>query len=323
MWVHRRRSGSRYAAVVLRTLLSFMAIGLALFVADRALLGSGEDATPVVVTRERVDEIRATLLARIGREPDETEIARLIRAEVDDELLIRAARSQGFDLDDPVILRRLVQNMRFAGADPERSDADLFDEAVGLGMHRTDPVVRRRLVQRMRLLIEAQVQDPSDEAVRLRWERDREDYVRPERIRMTHLYFEADHADRAAILLEELVAGGVDPGDPAAVGEAFLLPSDQPLQSRRELGDRFGADFAARVFGLPDGRWSGPVPSAYGVHLVWVREREPTEVLPFDAVRDRVRYGLLAERRAEVLEGALAGLRARTPVRVADGAGPG
>ena len=46
-------------------------------------------------------------------------------------------------------------------------------------------------------------------------------------------------------------------------------------------------------------------------------------MLPFDAVRDRVRYGLLAERRAEVLEGALAGLRARPPVRVADGAGPG
>ena len=84
-----------------------------------------------------------------------------IRAEVDDELLYRKAKRLGFDRDDPVVQRRLVQNMRFAGADPERDAASLYAEALDLGMHESDPVVRRRLVQRMRLAIEAEALCPA------------------------------------------------------------------------------------------------------------------------------------------------------------------
>jgi hypothetical protein len=304
---------------VQRPLVSFIAIGLALFVADRALLRAGQDASPVVVTRERVDELRATIRAQTGREPGDAELAARIRAEVDDELLIREARSRGFDRDDPVIFRRLVQNMRFAGAADDRSDASLFEEAVDLGMHLSDPVVRRRLVQRMRLMAETlgAEAEPGDEEIRRRYERDWEEYVRPERVRITHLYFAGDREEEATRLLDRLVTEGALPGAPDAVGDAFLLSADQPLQTRRALGDRFGADFADGVFALPQGIWSGPLRSSYGLHLVWVHERVAAVPLPLEAVRDRVRYGLLAERRAESLERLLAALRARTDVVVA------
>ena len=64
--------------------------------------------------------------------------------------------TRGYERDDPVVFRRLVQNLRFAGAADSRGDPELFDEALALRMHESDPVVRRRLVSRMRLDLEAE-----------------------------------------------------------------------------------------------------------------------------------------------------------------------
>jgi parvulin-like peptidyl-prolyl isomerase len=323
---HLRPDGAPSPAIlraVLRSLAVFALLGLALFVADRQLLRASAGDEPIVIRAERVAELRRLATARSGREPRDEELAALLRAEVEDRLLLRAARELGLDRDDPVIFRRLVQNMRFAGAEDERTDASLFEEAVALGMDRSDPVVRRRLVQRMRLLIEARALavEPSEDELRARYEQDTGQHVRAARVRIKHLYFEASRRERAEQLLQQLAASGAGPDAPAAEGEPFLHPPSQPLQSQRQLADRFGPDFAAQVFGLPVGRWSGPVASAYGAHLVFVHQHLPEETLPFQQVRDSVRYALLAERRAEALASALAELRARVRVEVESGAG--
>ena len=308
---------------MLRPLAVFVVLGIALFAIDRGVLRGPTRAEPIVVSGERVAELRQLSRDRTGREPGGPQLAALIQAEVDDRLLIREARRLGMDRDDPVIFRRLVQNLRFAGADPERTDNSLFEEAIALGMDRSDPVVRRRLVQRMRLLIEARALalEPAEPELRERYTRDLALHTRPARVRMKQLYFEAAHATQATQLRERLAAEGAGAAAPSAEGEPFLHPPEQPLQSERELGQRFGPDFALAVFGLEKGVWSGPLPSAYGVHLVWVHERLPEEPLPFESVREPVRYALLAERREQALARALEVLRERTRVLVATESG--
>ena len=310
---------------MLRTLAVFVVLGAALFAFDRLLLRVPGEGELVVIPAQRLAELRRLAAARDGSPPGEAELAALIRAEVDDRLLLREARARGLDRDDPVIFRRLVQNLRFAGAPPERTDASLFEEAIALGMDRTDPVVRRRLVQRMQLMIEASAlaREPDEAELRARYERERDQHVRPAQVRITQLYFSAQHAARAPELLRQLRAEGAGADAATARSDPFLHPPEQPLQSQRDLADRFGSEFAEQVFALPVGRWSGPVPSAYGSHLVWVHERLPEQTLPFEQVRDPLRYGLLAERRAEALARVLDELRARVRVVVeSDGAGP-
>lgn len=308
---------------MLRTLAVFTLIGAALFALDRQWLRPAGDGELLVIPAERVRELRRLATAGDGAPPGPEQLAALIRAEVDDRLLLRAARERGLDRDDPVIFRRLVQNLRFAGAPPERSDASLFEEAIALGMDRSDPVVRRRLVQRMQLGIEAAAlgSEPDEAELRARYERERERHVRPERVRLRQLYFAAA-ASRAEQVRERLEARGEGPGAEVR-SEPFLHPAEQPLQTRRELGARFGAEFAERVFELPVGRWSGPVASAYGSHLVWVHERRPRETLSFEEVRDPLRYAVLAERREQALARALEELRAGVRVVVeTDEGGP-
>lgn len=305
---------------MLRTLAVFCAIGAALFALDRLWLRP-EPGGVLVVPAARVAELRQLATARGGLGSADVQLAALIRAEVDDQLLLREARARGLDRDDPVIFRRLVQNLRFAGAAPERTDASLFEEAIALGMDRSDPVVRRRLVQRMQLLIEAGAlaSEPDEAELRERYQHERDRLVRPARVRFRQIFF-GEREALATARLREL--GDAGPDAEVAGAEPFLHPSQQPLQSRRDLAERFGGDFAEQVFALPPGRWSGPVASAYGAHLVWVYEQRPEETPAFEEVRDPLRYALLAERREQALARALDALRARVRV-VVEGDGSG
>ena len=115
----------------------------------------------------------------------------------------------------------------------------------------------------------------------------------------------------------DLMFIGEAPGaDEDAQGEPFLHPPAQPPLSDQELALRFGADFAAALAPLPAGAWQGPIPSAYGQHLVYVVERTPAGLAPFERVREPVRLGFLAERRARVLAEELARMRAEVEVVV-------
>ena len=299
-----------------RSLLLFAGLGSALFAADRLWWGV-EPPAPIVIPAARVAALEAELARVLGRAPTDDELARALEPEVDDELLYREALTRGYDRGDPVVYRRLVQNLRFAGAAEDRDDAELFREATALGLQHSDVVVRRRLVQRMRFELEADGDaEPGDAALRAHFERNAAAYRSAARARFHQLYFAPERRADAERGLAERRASGAPPAPDAAHPDPFLYPPAQPSQTHAELADRFGDAFADGVFAAEPGAWHGPVPSAYGLHLVWVHEREPERPQRFDEVRERVRHELLAERRRAVLERRLAGLRDGVPVRV-------
>ena len=133
-------------------------------------------------------------------------------------------------------------------------------------------------------------------------------------MQIVHRYFARENAERVAAVLARIQGQGPEAGRDEA--DAFLHPPEQPPQSQRELMNRFGADFAEGVFALPAAAWGGPVPSAYGVHLVYVRERTEEEPLTFEEVRDQMRYGLLADRGAAALADVLATLREGVDIQI-------
>jgi hypothetical protein len=210
-----------------------------------------------------------------------------------------------------VVFRRLVQNLRFAGASAARDDAALFEEALAMRLHETDPVVRRRLAQRMRLDLEGEAPraEPDEAALRARYERHVAAYQSPARVRCTQLYFRGDRARAARALLAKLRADTAPSERALALGDPFLHGAEQPLQTRDELAGRFGSAFADGVFAAPPGAWSGPIPSSYGVHLVFVHEREEPRTLGFEEVRDTLRLEVIAEQRGAAFARGLGALR--------------
>lgn len=301
---------------VWRPVLQFLLLGAVLFAADR--LWSREEPAPVVIPAARVEAVRAELAAWQQRAPSEAELARALEGEIEEELLYREALRRGYDRGDPVVFRRLVQNLRFAGAAPERDDAELYREALEMGLHESDIVVRRRLVQRMRLDLEAAAlaEEPGEAELRAHFEAHRERYTSPARVAFQQAYYREERVEAAEQALAALRAADAPPEARPDGADPFLHSATQPSQSHEELAERFGAAFADAAFAAEPGRWSGPLPSAYGHHLVHVRERVPARALPFEEVRERVRLSLLGERRERALREGVAALRAEAEVRI-------
>ena len=186
------------------------------------------------------------------------------------------------------------------------ADEVLYRQALERGLDRGDALVRRRLVQKMRFILQGELtlEVPGDEDLEV-WVHDRPEAFRtPERRRFRHRFFDRDkRAAAGADAAAALAAGNMDkPGD-------VFHGHTGGLMTRQALTKLLGPEFAAAVFRLEPGRWSGPLTSARGSHLVYVEEVRPGEMPPFAAVRSRAREQWLREAEAEGLRRATLDLR--------------
>jgi peptidyl-prolyl cis-trans isomerase C len=188
----------------------------------------------------------------------------------------------------------------------------LYREALAIGLDQADLVVRRRLVQKMEVLALAQSPPIGDAAMMDYFLAHRDRYRLAETVSFAHAYFgTAARGDRAAA---DARAALHDPGLAAAVtaagiGDPPVVASPVTGETRHQVGDRFGADFAAVVFALEPGSWAGPVASAHGQHLVQVTEHAGGRLPEFAEVAGRVAADLDASRRTGAVDALYAWLR--------------
>jgi hypothetical protein len=179
-------------------------------------------------------------------------------------------------------------------------------------------IVRRRLAQKMAFASEdvAEIPEPDDTTLQAYRDRHKARYATPGRVAMRHLFFNQDRTgetpDAAAReALSQVSAGGSPMSDPS------LLPLTYADITDADLARDYGPEFAAAVRKAPVGAWTGPVVSAFGVHLVRVEARRPQEQPPLSEVRDVVLGAWMAERRQEANRAFRASLRKRYKVEIA------
>lgn len=190
----------------------------------------------------------------------------------------------------------------------------LYRRAVELGIDQNDTIVRRRLVQRMRFLLEdtSHIAAPSDTDLQAWLGQHPARFAAPERISFAHFFFsrggrgERLGAD-AQSALKELER------DPEASIEAdpFFRGSRFTGATPQEIARAFGPEFAAELAQIPLGRWSGPVKSAYGLHLVNLSERLRPTAADLDTVREAVERDWLQAEHARHNQEAVDALRRR------------
>jgi peptidyl-prolyl cis-trans isomerase C len=277
----------RIAGVLREPLLHFTLGGALLFAAYHYYAPTPPAAASheILVTPTQVAAFRRDLLQMNGRPATDAELSALVQEYVDDEVLYR--------------------------------------EAIALGLDRGDLVVHRRMEQKMRFLIEdtAHLAPATDAELSAYLDAHREDFDEPARVRLSQVFVSgdlhgADDARLAAQLRGDLIARAVTPAQAGGIGDAFPAGFDFDLLSQRELVRYFGADFAAAVMTLPVGVWSQPIPSIHGLHLVWIREREPVRRATLEQVRERVQYAFDRERRDRANAARLDELRARYRVEL-------
>jgi len=170
-----------------------------------------------------------------------------------------------------------------------------YREALRRGLDADDTVVRRRLVQKLEFLVQDMTPGAvSDEALEAYFAEHRDRYRLPERFTFEQRLYPTKQAAEAAL-------AKVEAGEAPPLGRPDV-PQSYVGKSEAELQQALGSAFAAALPKQPDGRWAGPVPSAFGAHLVRIEARLAAEVPPLAFVAPRVRTDYLRAQREASLD---------------------
>ena len=238
-------------------LTRFFAAGAGLFLLY-ALVGNRAptDDRHIVIDRYELETLAALWQAQWRRPPTRDELSRLVVDRVREEVLYR--------------------------------------EALALDLDENDVLVRRRLAEKLEMALNdvAATAEPSDEDLRLYFESHADRYVEPPGLTLTHRFFSRDRRGGSAeadarAALEALVADGTVDDD------SFHAAKTLELEDADRLERIFGTEFrdavvehAARP--LSRHAWFGPVPSAFGAHLVRVDAYTEGRPRTLDEIRETV-----------------------------------
>jgi hypothetical protein len=175
----------------------------------------------------------------------------------------------------------------------------LYREALARGMDREDPRVRMALIQKMQMLAagQADARGVTDKDLAAFFALRKEQYKVPARLSVTHVFFKDsdDAQSRAEKLLSEFLEKEPSKESLREAGDSTMLDPVHQNVTATDLEKRFGTDFTAEVLSLTEGKWSGPVRSAYGLHLAKVFDRVPGRIPELLEVRDKVENDLRYE----------------------------
>ena len=181
----------------------------------------------------------------------------------------------------------------------------LSRKALALGISVGDTLIRRRLAQKMEFLSEGLVDpgEPSEEDLQTHMKANPEQFQEPTRISFEHIFLNperhGENLHRVAQTLLVSIQNSNNSKNVSTAGDPTLLNSHFELITPTSLGGLFGEEFVAAMMKLPLGDWQGPVRSPYGLHLVYISQREEAHMPEFNAIRNKVREALLEKRRRD------------------------
>ncbi|HET9951705.1 MAG TPA: peptidylprolyl isomerase [Candidatus Eisenbacteria bacterium] len=270
-------------------LLHFLLLGGALFLLHAWRSGSvsapagpsGAQAARIVVTQDDIARMERQFVATWQRPPGEEERRGLIEDFVRNEIYCREAIAIGLDRDDDVIRRRLRTKMEF-----------LYEDVANWA-------------------------EPTDDELRTFMLKHAEKYRTEPSVAFRQVFVSmakrgASGESEARRLLARLTAGV----DPNSVGDATMLEPEFPLSPLSDIRAQFGDEFAKALPTLAPGRWTGPIRSTYGLHLVLVSRRDDGALPEFGEIRDAVKRDWTIEKQSQVKDAAYAKLRERYTVAV-------
>lgn len=258
----------------------FAALGLGLFIAYAFLADGSEVNEEIIISTAQQAQLEAAFTRSWRRPPTEEERAALIDDWVREEIASR--------------------------------------EALALGLGEDDVVIRRRLRQKFESMLEqiAASVEPADGELESWYGERSTNYREDARYSLEQLFFSSDRREDAAKDAKDALAAmdSLSSGGSPLLGDPLSMPGQYSLARARELTDRFGAQFTEALADLPLNSWQGPVPSAYGYHLVRVSEMTPGRTPELGEVREVVLRDWRAEQVQTAIDAAYEGLRDRYAV---------
>jgi len=183
-----------------------------------------------------------------------------------------------------------------------------YREGLEMGLDGNDTIIRRRLRQKLELLAEDIVSfaPPTSKDLEDYRAANESDYTLEPTYTLRQVYFSSDlrgeearrDAEQALVLLDT-DAGMVDFSQ---LGDPISLPGRVVSERASAIDSRFGQSFTAALSDIAPGKWSGPVPSGYGIHLVFIEDFQPGRILTLEEAEQEIRRDWENTRRIETID---------------------
>lgn len=179
----------------------------------------------------------------------------------------------------------------------------LFKEAVKMGLNKNDDVIRQRMAQKLQFLSDDLIrpEPPSDDELRDFFYKNTNSYKPADRVTITQIYLDPKKrgdkiSDDAKKLLTKLNKIGSPESNFSAYGDTFNLQSYFLQRSKSELSMLFQGEFAKFAFLSEPNKWQGPVNSGYGMHIIYIHEKQIGITPEFEEIKDRIREDWMIEK---------------------------
>ncbi|MGB5403595.1 peptidyl-prolyl cis-trans isomerase [Robiginitalea sp.] len=167
----------------------------------------------------------------------------------------------------------------------------LYQEALNEGLDRNSAVVKRALITQMDMLAEGQGEQPeiTEEALEAYYNLRKDQFISPAVISFKQVYFKEDQdSERLTALKDDWNQKDMDYETARLAGANTMLTPGMKDMPEDLIDREFGENFASKLQELTPGQWSGPVPSVFGWHLIYIDSLTPPLSLPLEAVRNEI-----------------------------------
>jgi hypothetical protein len=208
------------------------------------------------VSQDQIDVLIGSWVSTWQRPPTDQELEYLIENHVREEIYCREARKLGLDENDAIIRRRLRQKMEFLSEDFEQPSDPGDDE-----------------LQRFLLAHANEFQEPTVLSFR-------QVYFSPD--------VRGDSTEKDASDALKKIQEGTPDQELDRLGDKFFLERKYLAQSVHDVARVFGDDFVPKLLNIEERRWSGPLRSGFGYHLVLLIKRVHGRLPELWEIRDAV-----------------------------------
>jgi hypothetical protein len=212
------------------------------------MVNTEKDETEIAIDDNLINELAAKWELKRSRQPTLAEINGMVEKYIEQEILYREALAMNLDHNDEIVKRRLAQKMEFI--------SDGLAESL----------------------------QPTEEVLKDYYEKHRKNYPKDPIYTLQHVYFSNDkRTDAVADATNALIAQS-----PQSLGDNISLPNQYTDASAFLIARDYGSAFANSLDALETGKWSGPITSGFGVHIVNVQKKKVAGYYTFKEVLEKV-----------------------------------
>lgn len=195
-----------------------------------SLLNTEESKNNIAIDQGVVNELIAKWKLTTDQNPALNDIKELVTEYIEQEVLYREALLMGLDKDDDAIKQLLAQKMLLLSGDLGKS------------------------------------LQPDEETLKMYFDQNRENYKRTSLYSFEQVFFD----DTKRLNALEDAEDALNSSNPQGLGDSSLFVSKFMNADLNELEKDFGMSFTKALDTIDLNKWSGPIHSVFGVHLVYI-----------------------------------------------------